>query len=101
VIAIRGSEINQSFTVRKIAVGSIGVERIWPINCPSIEKIIVLKKGQVRKAKLYYLRKRVGKQAMAVDNKKEEIVKEEKITPVKVKKSEKIPLSKSEQTKPQ
>lgn len=71
VIAIRGSGINQSFTVRRIATGNIGVERIWPINCPSIEKIIIKKKGQVKRAKLYFLRKRVGKQALAVKKEKE------------------------------
>lgn len=66
VIAIRGHEPNKSFTVRKIASGGIGVERIWPLFCPSISKIVVKKKGKVRRAKLYYLRERVGKEALKV-----------------------------------
>lgn len=66
VIAIRGRGENKSFTVRKIAVGGIGVERIWPANSPWITKIKVKKKGKVRRAKLYYLRRRVGKRATKV-----------------------------------
>ena len=66
VIAIRGSGINQSFTIRTIASDGIGVERIWPIKCPSIEKIVLKKEGKVRRAKLYYLRQRIGKQALMV-----------------------------------
>ena len=55
VIAIKGRGEGKSFTVRKIATGAIGVERIWPVNTPWIEKIEVKKRGQVRRAKLYYL----------------------------------------------
>lgn len=58
VIAIKGREENKTFTVRKIAGGGIGVERIWPLNSPWITKISVKKKGKVRRAKLYFLRKR-------------------------------------------
>lgn len=55
---------NKSFTVRKIAAGAVGVERTWPIDCPSIAKIEVKKKGKkFRRAKLYYLRTRDLKQA--------------------------------------
>ena len=57
VIAIKGREENKGFTVRKIASGGIGVERIWPLISPWITKIVVKKKGRVRRAKLYYLRK--------------------------------------------
>lgn len=56
VIAIKGFGENQTFTVRKIAAGGIGVERIWPLFSPWIEKIKVIKKGKVRRAKLYFLR---------------------------------------------
>lgn len=63
VLAIRGLGENKSFTVRKIAAGNIGVERTWPINCPSIAKIEVKKKGNFRRAKLYYLRTRDLKQS--------------------------------------
>ena len=83
VIAISGSGINQSFTVRKIATGGIGVERIWPIKCPSISKIVVKKKGKAKRAKLYYLRKRVGKRALSVRGK--ESLKENEKTMVKPK----------------
>lgn len=63
VLAIRGRGVNKSFTVRKIAVGGIGVERIWPMASPMIEKVVVAKKPKKRprRAKLYYLRKQPGK----------------------------------------
>ncbi|AFG35038.1 ribosomal protein L19 [Fervidobacterium pennivorans DSM 9078] len=61
VIAIRGSGISKTFTVRRIAAGGIGVERIFPLYAPTIEKIEVLRKGRVRRAKLYYLRNVKGK----------------------------------------
>ena len=61
VIAISsGSNISKTFTVRKISNG-VGVERIFPLHSPNIENIKVLKKGKVRRAKLYYIRKRKGK----------------------------------------
>lgn len=69
VIAIKGHSPNRSFTVRKIASGGIGVEMIWPVLSPSIEKVEVKKKGDVKRAKLYYLRKRVGKRAIKVREK--------------------------------
>jgi len=62
VIARRGSGSRETFTVRKISYG-IGVERIFPIHSPLIDKIDVLKEGAVRRAKLYYLRGRKGKSA--------------------------------------
>jgi len=62
VISIRGSGVNKTFTVRKIASG-VGVERIFPLYSPKIAKIEVIKKGQVRRAKLYYLRNLSGKAA--------------------------------------
>lgn len=69
VLGIRGRGENKSFTVRKIAAGGIGVERIWPLNSPTIEKIVVKRKGKVRRAKLYYLRKRTGKAAVKIEEK--------------------------------
>ena len=62
VIAKNNSGIRKTFTVRKISYG-VGVERIVPLHSPRIEKIEVLRRGKVRRAKLYYLRDRVGKRA--------------------------------------
>jgi large subunit ribosomal protein L19 len=62
VIARRGSGINEEFTVRRLAHG-VGVERTFPLHTPNIDGIQVLRHGDVRRAKLYYLRDRVGKAA--------------------------------------
>ncbi len=62
VISIRGEGANRTFTVRKIASG-VGVERIFPLYSPKISKVEILKKGQIRRAKLYYLRNLSGKAA--------------------------------------
>ncbi len=63
VIGIKGSDVSKTFTVRKIGDHGVGVERIFPANSPNISKLSVLKKGKVRRAKLYYLRDKVGKAA--------------------------------------
>ncbi|MEN6306549.1 MAG: 50S ribosomal protein L19 [Anaerohalosphaeraceae bacterium] len=60
VIARRGSKMNEMFTVRRM-VGEQGVERIFPINSPNIEKVVPIRSGKARRAKLYYLRGRTGK----------------------------------------
>ncbi len=62
VIAIKGSGLKETFTVRRVSYG-VGVERIFPVNSPRIDHIEVVRKGVVRRAKLYYLRDRVGKAA--------------------------------------
>ena len=62
VIALSGSGINRTFTVRKISEG-VGVERIFPFHSPSIAKIKVVRRGKVRRAKLYYLRELRGRAA--------------------------------------
>ncbi|HHP51095.1 MAG TPA: 50S ribosomal protein L19 [Moorella mulderi] len=62
VIARRGRGINETFTVRRVSYG-VGVERIFPLHSPRLEKIEVLRRGKVRRAKLYYLRERRGKAA--------------------------------------
>lgn len=62
VIAIKGSGINRSFTVRKISYG-VGVEKVFPLYSPIIERIEVVRRGKVRRAKLYYLRTKIGKEA--------------------------------------
>ena len=60
VIAKRGGGISATFTVRRVSYG-VGVERTFPVNSPKLAKIEVVRKGKVRRAKLYYLRDRVGK----------------------------------------
>jgi len=65
VIAKGGSGINSAFTVRKISYGE-GVESVFPLHTPRIAKIEVTTKGKVRRAKLHYLRDRVGKRALLV-----------------------------------
>ncbi|MDP9066866.1 MAG: 50S ribosomal protein L19 [Actinomycetota bacterium] len=62
VIRRRGSQLSETFTVRKISFG-VGVERTFPIHSPMIAKVDVATRGDVRRAKLYYLRSRVGKKA--------------------------------------
>ncbi|MEN9803684.1 MAG: ribosomal protein [Actinomycetota bacterium] len=62
VIARSGSGVQETYTVRKISYG-VGVERTFPVHSPSVAKIEVVKKGDVRRAKLYYLRDRTGKAA--------------------------------------
>jgi len=62
VIARSGSGLNETFTVRKVSYG-VGVERIFPVHTPSVEKIELVSRGDVRRAKLYYLRELRGKKA--------------------------------------
>jgi large subunit ribosomal protein L19 len=75
VIARKGQGVNETFMVRKISFG-VGVERIFPVHSPSIDKIEVLRRGDVSKAKLYYLRHKKGKDAK-VKEKAREFVKKE------------------------
>ncbi|MCX7914080.1 MAG: 50S ribosomal protein L19 [Thermodesulfovibrionales bacterium] len=70
VIARRGSGLKETFTVRKISFG-IGVERIFPLHSPSIDKIEIVKRGDVRRAKLYYLRTKKGKEAKVKEKTRE------------------------------
>lgn len=62
VIAIQGSGLQETFKVRKVSSG-VGVERTFPLHSPIIAKLELISRGQVRRAKLYYLRERTGKRA--------------------------------------
>jgi len=73
VIGKRGSGLNETFAVRRISYGE-GVERIFPVHSPRVDKIEVERKGSVRRAKLTYLRKRLGKGATLVKEKEAKAV---------------------------
>ncbi len=62
VIARKGSGVSETFTVRRISYG-VGVEKVFPIHSPNVAAVTTIRKGKVRRAKLYYLRDRVGKAA--------------------------------------
>jgi len=68
IISIRGRGENQTFTVRKIAAGNIGVERIFPSNFPNLAKVEIKKPGNVRRAKLYFIRYKSSKQVSQITN---------------------------------
>jgi len=70
VISKKGKGVSKTFIVRKIGVDRIGVERIFPLYSPNIVDFEVIKKGKVRRAKLYYLRDKVGKAATRVKERK-------------------------------
>ncbi len=69
VIKRQGGGIAETFTVRRIASG-VGVERTFPVHSPRVEKVEVVRSGQVRRARLYYLRDRIGKAAFKIKEKK-------------------------------
>lgn len=60
IIAKHGGGISETFTVRRVSFG-IGVEKTFPVHSPNVEKVVIVRSGKVRRAKLYYLRDRVGK----------------------------------------
>ena len=62
VIARKGSGISETFTVRRVSYG-VGIERVFPIHSPNVKEVKVIRRGKVRRAKLYYLRDSVGKAA--------------------------------------
>lgn len=66
VIAMKGSSLNKTVTVRKMSYG-VGVERVIPLHANTLDKVEVLKRGKVRRSKLYYVRDRVGKRALKVN----------------------------------
>ena len=118
VIAIRGDGQGKSYIVRKIAVGGVGVEKIYPINTPTVTGIEIIKKGKVRRAKLYYLRNLLGKKATKIKDvfvrkqsasievpfevaKSEGTAKEENVRPepIKVKNAPKVEVVKEKKVK--
>ena len=70
VIAKNGSGVRESFTLRKVSYGE-GIERVFPIHSPSIERIELIRSGKVKRAKLYYLRSKVGKRATKIETRQE------------------------------
>ena len=70
VIAKKGKGVSKTFTVRRIGADNIGVERIFALNSPNIVSLTVLKHGNTRRSKLYYLRNKVGKAAVRVKEKR-------------------------------
>lgn len=70
VIAKRGFRIRENFTVRKVSYGE-GIERVFPLYSPSIERIEVIRTGKVKRAKLYYLRGKIGKRATKIQTQEE------------------------------
>lgn len=66
IIAKRGAGIAKNFTVRKVSYGE-GIERVFSLYSPEIERIEIVRRGKVRRAKLYYLRKKVGKRATKIE----------------------------------
>ena len=67
VIARKGSGVSETFTVRRVSYG-VGVERVFPVHSPNVDKIELIRTGKVRRSKLYYLRDRVGKAAKVKQN---------------------------------
>ena len=62
IIARKGAGVSETFTVRRVSYG-VGVERVFPVNSPNVAKVETVRRGKVRRSKLYYLRDRVGKAA--------------------------------------
>ena len=60
IIARKGAGVSETFTVRRVSYG-VGVERVFPVNSPNVAKVETIRRGKVRRSKLYYLRDRVGK----------------------------------------
>jgi len=71
VIAKNGRGVNENFTVRKVSYGE-GIERIFPIYAPTIDRIEILRSGKVKRSKLYYLRAKIGKRATKIESKTED-----------------------------
>lgn len=93
VIARKGSGIREAFTVRRIVQGE-GVERVFPLNSPSIVSIEITRKGRVRRSKLYYLRDRVGKATKVKESRAHFVRKTKSSTVPKVEPQEEVSAEK-------
>ncbi len=82
VLARKGAGSSKSFTVRRIGADNVAIERIFPLFSPNIEKIELIKVGDVRKSKLYYLREKKGREAMRIKEGKARTSKTVEATPV-------------------
>lgn len=89
VISIRGTGLSKNIIVRKISYG-VGVEKIVPVHSPVLSKIEVVKRGTVRRAKLFYLRERVGRRALKVSNLKDIYMTDEVEVPVENSEAEEV-----------
>lgn len=89
VISMSGSGLNKNIVVRKISYG-VGVEKIVPLHAPVLEKVEVVKRGSVRRAKLFYLRDRVGRKALKIDNVRDIYLTDEADVPVEGEPIEKV-----------
>lgn len=98
VIAIKGNQGEKTFTVRRIAAGAIGVEKIFPFDMPSLVSVKIVKQASTRRSKLYYLRERGGKAAMQLPDKKvkpkPEIKEQKNKQPVETHENTKEPVKK-------
>lgn len=89
VISIRGTGLSKNIIVRKISYG-VGVEKIVPVHSPVLSKIEVVKRGTVRRAKLFYLRERVGRRALKVSNLKDIYMTDEVEVPIENSEDEEV-----------
>jgi len=83
VIALKGKGLDKTITVRKLSYG-IGVERVVPLGSPTLEKLEVIKRGKVRRSKLYYMRERIGRLAMKIRGSEQVYFTDEDVKPDEV-----------------
>lgn len=80
VIAIKGNHEQRTITIRRIGTGGIGVEKILPVDLPSIASVVVMKQAQVNRSKLYYMRERIGRSALLLPERKAKNSQTQKLT---------------------